>query len=87
MLGAQVWDCDTSIVWHKQRACSYCRQRSSRGDPGTENDEVKTLIGKSSGGFPLSTRQEQGIDLPAAPAEEVSDRKQGVTPSGSELVM
>ena len=50
---------------------------------GTEEDDVKVLIGRSSGGFPLPTRHEQGIDLPDAPGGEdaVGMDSEGVTPS------
>jgi len=42
-------------------------------ESGTDEDEIKVLIGKSSGAFPLPTRQEQGIDLPAASVMGVVD--------------
>ena len=34
---------------------------------GSEEDAVNVLIGTSSGGFPLPTRMETGVDLPEAP--------------------
>ena len=53
---------------------------------GTEEDNVKVLIGRSSGGFPIPTRQEQGIDLPAAPDGEdaAGMDSEGVTPPMTE---